>query len=83
MRLTEKGQVTIPRDIRAIAGFQPGTELTFTFDAGKVTVTKAIASGTSDKRHLLRAAAARARSHMKPEFAAMNAKQIMAFVRPA
>lgn len=32
MRITSKGQVTIPQAIRERAGFLPGTELEFTID---------------------------------------------------
>jgi AbrB family looped-hinge helix DNA binding protein len=82
MRMTEKGQVTIPRGIRAAAGFQPGSELAFVFEAGRVIVSKEAKSAAADKRPALRAAAARARAHMKPEFAAMSSSDIMAFIRP-
>jgi len=36
MRITSKGQVTIPADIREKAGLMPHTEVDFEFD-GKVT----------------------------------------------
>ena len=32
MRMTTKGQVTIPQHIREAAGFRPGTELEFVID---------------------------------------------------
>lgn len=35
MRITSKGQVTIPAEIRARAGLLPNTEVTFAYD-GKV-----------------------------------------------
>jgi AbrB family looped-hinge helix DNA binding protein len=42
MRVTSKGQVTIPQEIRERAGFLPGTELAFTIDAeGTVRVERA------------------------------------------
>lgn len=82
MRMTEKGQVTIPRAIRALAGFQPGSELSFVFESGHVVVSKEAKTAAADKRPALRAAAARARAHMKPEFATMSSKDIMAFIRP-
>jgi bifunctional DNA-binding transcriptional regulator/antitoxin component of YhaV-PrlF toxin-antitoxin module len=82
MRMTEKGQVTIPRDIRAAAGFQPSSELAFVFEAGRVIVSKEFKSAAADKRPALRAAAARARAHMKPEFKTMSSSDIMAFIRP-
>ena len=39
MRITSKGQVTIPQHIREAAGLRPGTEIEFTLDdAGVVRV---------------------------------------------
>ena len=39
MRVTRKGQVTIPQVIRDAAGMQPGTEVVFSMDdAGRVRV---------------------------------------------
>lgn len=41
MRITSKGQVTIPQAIRERAGFLPGTELEFTIgDDGVVRVVR-------------------------------------------
>ena len=41
MRITSKGQVTIPADIRASAGLLPNTEVAFAFDGNIVTLTPA------------------------------------------
>jgi len=41
MRITEKGQVTIPQAIREQAGLMPGTEVSFEFVAGEVHLRKA------------------------------------------
>lgn len=42
MRITTKGQVTIPQDVRDFAGFQPGTEVEFVIgDDGVVRVVAA------------------------------------------
>ncbi|WP_374635131.1 AbrB/MazE/SpoVT family DNA-binding domain-containing protein [Paracoccus sp. (in: a-proteobacteria)] len=42
MRITTKGQVTIPQDVRDFAGFQPGTEVEFLIgDDGVVRVVAA------------------------------------------
>ena len=38
MRVTSKGQVTIPLPIRAEFGFKPGTEVEFVAEKGKVTL---------------------------------------------
>lgn len=41
MRMTSKGQVTIPQHIREAAGFRPGVELDFVMDdAGVVRVRR-------------------------------------------
>ena len=40
MRITSKGQVTIPQEIREKAGLLPGTEVEFFLDAGTVHVRK-------------------------------------------
>lgn len=41
MRITSKGQVTIPRDIREKAGLLPNTEVEFEFDGRTVRLIKA------------------------------------------
>jgi AbrB family looped-hinge helix DNA binding protein len=40
MRITSKGQVTIPKQIRDKFGLLPGTEVEFVEDRGKVRVRK-------------------------------------------
>lgn len=45
MKVTSKGQVTIPADIRERAGLLPNTEVEFEMERGKVVIRKA--SGTS------------------------------------
>ena len=40
MRITSKGQVTIPSDIRERAGLMPETEVEFSFDGKVVTLRK-------------------------------------------
>jgi AbrB family looped-hinge helix DNA binding protein len=41
MRITSKGQVTIPQDVRERAGLLPGTEVDFVVDADAVRIVKA------------------------------------------
>lgn len=38
MRVTSKGQVTIPRDLRELAGIKPNSEVVFTIEDGKLIV---------------------------------------------
>ena len=40
VRLTTEGQVTIPTDIRRLAGLIPGSEVEFRFTAGRVWLEK-------------------------------------------
>ncbi|MFZ1640094.1 MAG: AbrB/MazE/SpoVT family DNA-binding domain-containing protein [Candidatus Contendobacter sp.] len=40
MRITSKGQVTIPREIRQIAGLEPGVDIEFHIENGLVWLTK-------------------------------------------
>jgi AbrB family looped-hinge helix DNA binding protein len=41
MRITSKGQVTIPADIRAQAGLLPNTDVDFLFDGSSVRIVPA------------------------------------------
>lgn len=38
MRVTSKGQVTIPRDLRELVGIAPNSEVIFTIEDGKLTL---------------------------------------------
>ncbi|PPJ45693.1 AbrB/MazE/SpoVT family DNA-binding domain-containing protein [Rhizobium sp. KAs_5_22] len=38
MRVTSKGQVTIPRDLRELVGIEPNSEVVFTVENGKLTL---------------------------------------------
>lgn len=40
MRITSKGQVTIPADIRARSGLMPNTEVEFSYDGDTVRITR-------------------------------------------
>ena len=40
MRVTSKGQITIPQDIRRLAGMPPGSEVEFQIQDGKVVLEK-------------------------------------------
>ncbi len=41
MRMTSKGQVTVPKELRELAGLQPGSEVAFDYADGKITMSKA------------------------------------------
>jgi AbrB family looped-hinge helix DNA binding protein len=44
MRLTEKGQVTIPIDVREELGLRPGDEVEFVVEAGAAKIVRAASS---------------------------------------
>ncbi|HSG95770.1 MAG TPA: AbrB/MazE/SpoVT family DNA-binding domain-containing protein [Afifellaceae bacterium] len=50
MRVTEKGQVTIPKHIRDKTGIRPGTEVDFRLEDGKVVVLRRPADESACKR---------------------------------
>ena len=81
MHVTEKGQVTIPKHIRIATGVLPGSEVAFALEGGKIVISKVGSRIKADRREALRAAAARVRSSMSPEFRQMGAEEIMAFLR--
>lgn len=39
MRVTSKGQVTIPRDLRELIGIEPNSEVVFTVEDGRLMLT--------------------------------------------
>ena len=49
MRVTSKGQVTIPADIREKAGLLPSTEVEFEYDGTSVRIVKATASSRESR----------------------------------
>jgi AbrB family looped-hinge helix DNA binding protein len=50
MRVTDKGQVTIPQDIRERAGLMPGTDVEFVEENGRVVIRKAEGKGKKPTR---------------------------------
>ena len=81
MLVTEKGQVTIPKHIRAAAGVVPGSEVSFSLEGSKIIIT-AVATGIrNDRRAELRKAAVRVRRSLSPEFKQLSADAIMEFLR--
>ena len=81
MQITDKGQVTIPKHIRVAAGIAPGSEVAFSLDGGKIVITPVSTGLKDDRRAKLRAAAARVRSTLSPEFRQLGADEIMKFLR--
>ena len=81
MQVTEKGQVTIPKHIRVAAGVAPGSEVSFSLEGSKIVMTPVGTGDKDDRRANLRAAAARVRASLSPEFRQLGADEIMAFLR--
>ena len=50
MRITSKGQVTIPQEVRERAGLMPGTDVDFEIEAGVVRLVKSVAGGARQTR---------------------------------
>ena len=75
MRITSKGQVTIPLEIRKRAGLLPHTEVAFEFDGRAVRIVKARSAKKPGRGDLL-LARLRGRGDV-----AMSTDQIMALTR--
>lgn len=81
MLVTEKGQVTIPKHIRAAAGVAPGSEVTFSLEGSRIVITPVGTNVKDDRRAKLSAAAARVRGSLSSEFKQLGADEIMRFIR--
>ena len=81
MHVTDKGQVTIPKHIRVAAGVAPGSEVSFSLEGSKIVMTLVGTGVKDDRRAKLRAAAARVRGSLSPEFKQLGADEIMTFLR--
>jgi len=74
MRITAKGQVTIPQDIRERAGLLPHTEVDFVYDGKTVRIVRTDRKGASRGARLV--APMRGRGSVK-----LTTDQIMALTR--
>jgi AbrB family looped-hinge helix DNA binding protein len=75
MRITSKGQVTIPIDIREKAGLLPDTEVDFEFDGTVVRIVRAEPTGTDSR-------GSRIVSHMRGRGdVSLSTDEIMALTR--
>jgi antitoxin PrlF len=54
MRVTSKGQVTIPQDLRKLAGIEPNSEVFFAMENGKITIEARNSNAERDYRERLR-----------------------------
>lgn len=64
MRITSKGQVTIPHEIRQVAGFLPNTEVDFELDGESVRIVKTKQAKAKTRGELIVEHLRRARSHV-------------------
>ena len=76
MRITSKGQVTIPQSIRDSAGFLPNTEVDFEVDGDVVRLVKAKEPKSGTRGELVIESLRRARSHVT-----MTTDEIMELTR--
>ena len=81
MLVTDKGQVTIPKHIRVAAGVAPGSVVSFSLEGSRIVMTPIGTGVKDDRRAKLRAAAAKVRASMSPEFQQLKADDIMEFIR--
>lgn len=81
MLVSDKGQVTIPKRIRDAAGVAPGSEVAFSLEGSRIVITPVSTAVKSDRRDKLRAAAAKVRASLAPEFRQLGADEILAFIR--
>lgn len=81
MRVTSKGQVTIPQAIRNAAGLRPHTEVEFVYENDQVVLRPAMRD-SHDRRSEFEAALQRARAvPLTQAFRGKSADEIMAFLR--
>lgn len=74
MRVTDKGQVTIPIEIRRRAGLLPNTEVEFVLENGNVVVRKASGAPGGRGQRLIESLRGRAQTNWTTE-------EIMALTR--
>lgn len=67
MRITSKGQVTIPQQIREQCGLLPHTEVSFVVENGRVLIEKEPAEGSPGSEGLQRLRRARLRTRLSTD----------------
>ncbi len=76
MRITAKGQVTIPQDVRERAGLMPGTDVEFKVEAGAVRLVKASSGAGRKTRGQKLVESLRGRGHF-----GMTTDEVLALMR--
>ena len=74
MRITSKGQVTIPQHIREKLGLHPLTEVEFTIEQGRAVLRPTRSAGAKRARHIVD------RLKQGPKMT-MSSKQLLALLR--
>ena len=67
MRITSKGQVTIPQEIREQCGLLPHTQVRFVVEDGRVLIEKDAAEGSRGREGLERLRRARLRTRLSTD----------------
>lgn len=78
MRITTKGQVTIPQNVRDFAGFQPGTDVEFIIGDDGVVRVIAAGQGGAERASRLKTAIAGLRGSADT---GLSTAEIMALTR--
>jgi AbrB family looped-hinge helix DNA binding protein len=81
MRVTSKGQVTIPRDLRELTGIAPNSEVIFALEDGRITIAPkhgATDQADADRLGRFMEALRRLEGAGDPD---MNADDVMALTR--
>lgn len=81
MRVTSKGQVTIPQDLRKLAGIEPNSDVLFGMENGKITIeaqSHAAGNRTGDRMRRFLEALDRLEGTGNP---AVSADDVMAVTR--
>jgi AbrB family looped-hinge helix DNA binding protein len=76
MRITTKGQVTIPQDVRERAGLMPGTDVEFIIEAGTVRLVKSTKTSSRSTRGQKLVESLRARGDFR-----MTTDEVVALMR--
>ena len=81
MRVTSKGQVTIPRDLRDMFGIEANSEVIFAVDGGKITIVPKDDRSRDDDRQRLERFIAALDGLEGTGDQSMNAADVMALTR--
>ncbi len=71
----------MPKTIRTAASVLPGSDVSVSLESGRIVISKVAGGIKTDRRELLRTAAAKLRKTMSPEFRQMSGEAMMASLR--